>query len=97
MFTNDRYMTRGVLAEIPAEIQIMIWAAIGAAIKSGVELDYLQVFELTVENGRQKIRHFQERPNREKIYYYNILSPITKKVYVIDDGDHSTMLLAEEY
>lgn len=24
-------------------------------------------------------------------------APITQKVYVIDDGDHSTMLLAEEY
>ena len=26
-----------------------------------------------------------------------ILNPIHAKVYVIDDGDHSTMLLAEEY
>ncbi len=26
-----------------------------------------------------------------------IAKPITAKVYVIDDGDHSTMLLAEEY
>ncbi|MGN0650051.1 MAG: DUF960 family protein [Oscillospiraceae bacterium] len=24
-------------------------------------------------------------------------NPITAKIYVIDDGDHSTMLLAEEY
>lgn len=60
--------------------------------------DYLQVFRLSVsDDGSQHIIHEQEEPEYRKEYDIKIDSPINAKVYVIDDGDHSTMLLAEEY
>ena len=39
-----------------------------------------------------------EQPEYRMEYLLPTISnPVTAKVYVIDDGDHSTMLLAEEY
>ena len=60
--------------------------------------DYLQVFRLSVsDKGTQRIVHEQEEPQYHKEYDIDIENPITAKVYVIDDNDHGTMLLAEEY
>lgn len=62
-----------------------------------VEKDYLQVFSLSDENGRQKITHYQEMPEYNKDYVFDVTEPITNKIFVIDDKTHSTMLLASEY
>jgi hypothetical protein len=62
-----------------------------------VEKDYLQVFYLSAENGKQKVNHSQEIPEYSKEYVFNIGTTINAKVFVIDDKIHSTMLLAEEY
>ena len=59
--------------------------------------DYLQVFNLSCDNGRQRIKHSQEDPEYSKEYVFDTGIPITEKVFVIDDGTHSTMILAEEY
>ena len=65
--------------------------------------DYLQIFELskTVADGKvfQKIIHRQEQPEYEKsvTVLVNEEDIVEKKVYVIDDVSHCTMLLAEEY
>jgi len=97
MFEKEkgRYLTRGVNSEIPLEIQIFMWEAID---KMPESKDYLQIFRLSVENGLQVVHHTSEQPKYEMIY---ILPTVTKavaaKVYVIDDGEHCTMLLAEEY
>ena len=45
----------------------------------------------------QKIIHEQEQPQFKREYHIPTNHPITAKVYIIDDGEHSTMLLAEEY
>ena len=62
-----------------------------------VDKDYLQVFYLSAENGRQKIKHIQEVPECTKEYYLNSDKPVTEKIFVIDDETHSTMILANEY
>ena len=62
-----------------------------------VDKDYLQVFSLSEANGRQRIKHTQEEPEYYKEYVFDIDIPITEKIFVIDDGTHSTMLLANEY
>ena len=62
-----------------------------------VDCDYLQVFSLSSENGKQKITHTQEVPEYKKEYIFNTGTVITAKIFVIDDKTHSTMLLAEEY
>ncbi len=62
-----------------------------------VDADYLQVFSLSEENGRQKIVHTQEVPEYRKEYVLNTGSVVTGKVFVIDDITHSTMLMNYEY
>ena len=60
--------------------------------------DYLQVFDLTVENGNAKITHTQEQPEYTREYLLNVDAPFfVGKIFVIDDKSHSTMLLANEY
>ena len=94
-FTGQRYLTRGVQTEIPFDLQMFMWYLINQLPEPK---DYLQVFRLSVsDNGNQKIVHEQEEPEYRKEYDIDIENPITAKVYVIDDGDHCTMLLAEEY
>ena len=98
MFENNkgRYLTRGVDAEIPLDIQIFMWEAVD---NMPEPKDYLQVFNLTVQNGLQVIRHTSEKPKYEMTYILTSLltKVVTAKVYIIDDGEHCTMLFASEY
>lgn len=98
MFQNARYVTCGVNADIPSEVQAILWAMLEDLTHKGVKVDYLQVFRLSEQAGRQKIVHTQEQPD----YKDEILVPIyghlvETKIFIVDDGDHSTMMLAEEY
>lgn len=64
-----------------------------------IEVDYLQIFRLSIQNGKQKIIHRQE----ETVYYNeNIVAFLCNSVehatiFVSDDGEYSKMMLAEEY
>ena len=94
-FTGQRYLTRGVQNEIPFDLQMFMWYLIN---NLNEPKDYLQVFRLSVsDKGTQRIVHEQEEPEYRREYDIQVDNPINAKVYVIDDGDHSTMLLAEEY
>ncbi|WP_298483810.1 DUF960 domain-containing protein [uncultured Ruminococcus sp.] len=94
MFSNKRYLTIGVQTDIPFELQLFMWGCID---KLATQRDYFQVFKLEVIDGRQYIRHSSEQPEYSKDYLIYFNNPVNQKVYVIDDCDHSTMLLAEEY
>ena len=55
MFQNNRYITRGVDAEIPIELQLLMWESLNDI----PELkDYFQVFRLFVLDGVQCIGVF---------------------------------------
>ncbi len=95
MFQNQRYLTRGVQDTIPPELQLLMWDALEAVPEPK---DYFQVIRIFVLNGIQCIEHDQEQPPFKREYLLPTVEKITTaKVYIIDDGDHSTMLLAEEY
>jgi len=94
MFNNQRYLTKGVQAEISLELQLFMWTCIDSLPS---ERDYFQVFRLENLNGSQKITHFSEQPEYHKEYMIPTDKPITEKVYVIDSDEYSTILLAEEY
>ncbi len=100
MFDNKKYITSGVNDRIPQITQLLMWNAIDEARKK-TELDYLQVFDLLpeVKDGllMQKVIHHQEKPQYKNCIYLMCDNPISAKVFCIDDGDHSTMLLANEY
>ena len=96
MFTGKRYITVGIHQTIPTGLQEFLWELID---DMTVPKDYLQVFELTVSKRQQELEHRQEQPQYSKRYVLlRFLSkPITEKIFVIDSGDYSTMMLASEY
>ena len=94
MFNNDRYMTRGVAADIPPELQLFLWSCID---QLPPERDYLQVFQLELMGQMQRIIHYAEQPPHRMNYVIPSDNPISAKLYAIDDGEHSTMLFASEY
>ena len=94
-FNGQRYLTKGVQIEVPFDLQMFMWYLVN---NLNEPKDYLQVFRLFVsEKGNQHIVHEQEVPAYSREYEVQTDTPINAKVYVIDDEDHSTMLLAEEY
>ncbi len=93
MFNNQRYITIGIDAEIPFELQVFMWEVIGFI----PEPDYLQIFKLEQFGMMQRIIHEQEQPPFRLEYLIPTDNPITQKVYIIDSDTYSTMLLASEY
>lgn len=102
---KKRYETKGVMEELDVLYRFLIWTLIDA-LKSGMELDYLQVFEfktesetnaITPKNYTLKLIHSQEEPEYKKEYVLPVKSVINGKIFVIDDGDHVTMMWADEY
>ncbi len=94
MFNNNRYLTCGVDSTIPLELQLFLWECVE---RMPTPKDYLQVFELKPVGSLQSITHSSEEPEYHMEYLLSLDTPIKEKLYIIDDGDHSTMLLANEY
>lgn len=98
MFENPRYLSKGVNTKVSIFVQMLMWDMID---EMKTKQDYLQIFNLVpvdVDGVRlQKIIHTQEQPSYERVIVLNKLTqPIHAKIYVIDDGENSTMILAEE-
>ncbi|MDE6673182.1 MAG: DUF960 domain-containing protein [Ruminococcus sp.] len=94
MFDNKRYITRGIDAEIPFELQLFIWECID---RMPEPKDYFQIFELNDLGGMQRIIHFLEQSEYRMNYFIPPNKTVIAKIYVIDSEDYSTMLLANEY
>ncbi|HOC34220.1 MAG TPA: DUF960 domain-containing protein [Ruminococcus flavefaciens] len=94
MTETNRYLTCGVDNTIPLELQLFLWDCVD---RLPEPKDYLQVFELRPSGSLQSITHTSEEPEYRMEYLIPSDAPIAEKLYIIDDGDHSTMLLASEY
>jgi len=94
MTESKRFLTCGVDETIPLELQLFMWECVE---RMPAPKDYLQVFELSPSGSMQSIVHSSEEPEYRMVYMIPSDTPITEKLYIIDDGDHSTMLLANEY
>lgn len=94
MLKKQKYLTKGVQANIPLELQLFMWGCVDVMPEPR---DYLQVFTLCENNGNQIIIHTSEQPEYYKEYLFSRENLISAKIYVIEDDDHVTMLLAEEY
>ena len=97
MFTNSRFITAGISASVHPPLMAFLWGLVDNLPK---ERDYLQVFDLSEENGKQKVVHRAEEPEHreEYVFPYSFANGfINNKIYIIDDGDHTTMLYADEY
>ena len=96
MFSNERYLTREVADRVPVEIQILMWDLVE---KIEGKKDYLQVFEVK-PNGHEfvEIIHKQEIPEFTSSYIIKNVGIETKmKLYIIDNGEYSTMMFTHEY
>lgn len=92
---KKRYLTKGIDETIPVELQLFMWETID---RMPEPKDYLQVFNLYVENDLQVIHHTSEQPEYDMTYILAASdTAITAKLYVIDSEEYCTMLLAEEY
>ena len=100
-FDGNRYITSGIQETIPLAIQIMMFESLAYMERKAGELDRLQIFRLsTIEKDGDlllHIKHEQEVPEAKLSYIVPVDESIDAKVYIIDDVDHVTMLLAEEY
>jgi len=97
MFDGNKFITCGVNAAIPLALQLLLWQMIDAV---PVPKDYLQVFKLSVKDQKLHVEHSQEEPEYKKeidIQLGRDEISVSASLFVIDDGDHSTMLLADEY
>lgn len=101
---ENRYITRGVNKQIPQAIQLRCWQMIDEKVKkSEVTMDYLQIFEFNRDDQRKTISiiHRQEEPFFIDHHECQMINDLTnfkvKKLWVIDDQTHQTMLLPEEY
>ncbi len=92
-------MTRTIDETVHAEIQMILWRLIEEQGKQELELDYLQVFELKVKDGRQHIIHRQEVPERKREWIYTLqyTTPIDQTIWCIDNESNQMMLLPNEY
>lgn len=101
MFDSNRkrYMTREIANEIDMEVQILLWNLIDLQRRNNLELDYLQIFQLTEQDGKQQIIHLQEVPERKKEYLIKLdyTLPINNTIWCVDDVTHQTMLFPSDY
>lgn len=92
---EKRFMTSGVAARIPVWLQNLLWH-----LRDTMQVeqrDYLQVFNLSRSEDAQTIIHTQEQPDYRKVLTVPAENAVIEKVYTIEEDDHVTMLLAEEY
>ncbi|MDB1678024.1 MULTISPECIES: DUF960 domain-containing protein [Enterococcus] len=102
MFQNkgQRYVTKGVMDSLPMELQVLCWNLIDENVQKQLPLDYLQIFEFSMEKGHQKLVHRQEEPEKRKEYLILpklCLKSVSQKIWGINSVEYQTMLLPEEY
>jgi hypothetical protein len=106
MFNGAKYTTKGIAESVSPELISKMYQLI-EDLRKKKKLDYLQIFRLTTKRGNdssmiQVIEHEQEVPPFKRKYEFNVVKPITEKIYVIDNsnevvGSYCTMLFAHEY
>lgn len=107
MFEGNKYVTRGIQANIALTTQLVFWSMIEELRKKrDFEIDYLQVFDLktTTKDGLifQKITHRQEVEPYSNTIVIKVDEAVDSKIFVISSEDeegkeYSTMMLAQEY
>lgn len=101
MFGNrtKRYMTRNIQEVIHPEIAMHLWNLIDNQRKQGLELDYLQVFELTIMKKTQSVLHRQEQPIYKEQWIIDLrhTEAVTTTVWCLDDGENQVMMVPEDY
>ena len=99
---NSRYVTRGIYQRLSPEMIVYLWDLIDRSIDLGICTDYLQVIKFKdIDENMVQVERTQEDPPNSTISFIGrrkeFADILTETIFVIDDGDHSTMLFAYEY
>ena len=98
---ENNFITIGVKENISLDIQLFMWNEIEKRINSKEQVDYLQIFNLTIIDevlGIVEIEHTQEIPEYRNISIIKSKGVrINLKIYVIIESEYATMMLASEY
>lgn len=98
MFAKEnRYITRGVNKKLDLHLQLLLWNLVDDL---KIEKDYLQVFNLRRDGNFINIEHSQEIPKYNSLITINAKNldfQGIEKIYALDSGEYSTLLLAVEY
>ena len=98
---ENKFITIGVKENISLDIQLFMWNEIEKRINSKEQVDYLQIFNLTIIDeviGIVEIEHTQEIPEYRNISIIKSKGVrINLKIYVIIESEYATMMLASEY
>lgn len=102
MFKNDGYETAAYNQIVPEDTRMFIRRVI-QRISDKSDTDYLQVFTLKPVKIKgktvQEIKNTQEEPDKD--HTYRLILPddqiITEKIYVIDNLESHTYMIASEY
>ena len=101
MFSKEnRFMTRKIADSLEFGIQVLLWEMIEQLKVDKIKQDYLQVFEIKGTGDGCTIKHSQEVPSYTRTYEFKkvrVQAELEMKIFVIDAGEYSTMLFAEEY
>ena len=93
-------MTRRIADSIEFDMQVLLWEMIDQLKVDKIEQDYLQVFEIRGVGDGCTIKHSQEVPGYTKTYEFKgirMQAGLEMTIFVIDSGEYSTMLFADEY
>lgn len=91
------YSTVGIQEKMPFSLQMICLELLMRRKEEG-NMDYFHIFELSVtQQGKQQICHKQEQPSYESMVEIEVENPIELKVWMIDEVEHVTLLLPEEY
>ena len=63
MFSGKRFVTSGIAEKVPLLLQVIMWDMIDTMDEPK---DHLQVFDLSEENGKQKIVHYKNNRNTRR-------------------------------
>lgn len=96
-----KYRTRVIDAEIPFEIQDVLWHLFIILKQSQKPIDYLHVFGLSIEpkTQRQTIHHRQEVLKYKKTVHVTLTTtkPIHHTIWIIEEADYLMMLFPSNY
>ncbi|WP_161645944.1 DUF960 family protein [Agathobaculum desmolans] len=87
VFISDR-----IAKELPEWVPYLLWYAIG---DMNVQHGTRQMFELSEENGMQRIRHTQTYPAYENVVVFPVDKPI-HTVIVVRFGETETVMMLEQ-
>ncbi|ATO26988.1 hypothetical protein RA13_02310 [Bacillus atrophaeus] len=97
---KSRYMTKAISEELNIELQVVLWQFYDEINEQRKEqMDYLQVFEISVCEETLTITNRQEVPSLQtKVIINNkVKGAKNTTVWIIDDERYQTMLFPKDY